>query len=107
LEEPIEFATTWWRAARGGIDAPQPCLGICVWRDVEWVNRTRYLEERARILAERDTERRLRGLVRRVASVTPRAGHWELGWRAIEGQAREALQASQDRAQIQRTAVRR
>jgi hypothetical protein len=106
-DEPIEFATAWWCAGCGGIDAPQPCLGICVWRDVEWVNRTRYLEERARTLAERDAERRLRGLVRRVASVTPRAGQWERSWRAIEAQAREALQACKDGAQIQRTAVRR
>jgi hypothetical protein len=54
-DEPIEFATTWWCAACGGIDAPQPCLGICVWRAVEWVNGAGYLEQRAGALAQRDT----------------------------------------------------
>jgi hypothetical protein len=106
-DEQIEFATTWWCPGCGGIDAPQPCLGICVWREIEWVNRTSYFEVRARVLTDRDTERCLRGLVRRVASVTPRAGQWERGWHAMEAQARESLQASKDGAQIQRTAVRR
>ena len=37
LDEPIAPATTWWCAGCGGIDAPQPCVGICIWRSVEWV----------------------------------------------------------------------
>jgi hypothetical protein len=90
-DEPVEFATTWWCAGCGGIDAPQPCLGICVWRAVEWVNGARYLEQRSGVLAERDTERRLRGLLRRVASVTPRAGEWERGWRALEAEAQRCF----------------
>lgn len=106
-DEPVEFATTWWCAGCGGIDAPQPCLGICVWRSVEWVNSTSYMEQRAGTLAERDTERRLRALVRRAASVTPRAGQWERGWRALEANAQELFQVREDGAQIQRTAVRR
>jgi hypothetical protein len=100
-DEPFEFATTWWCAGCGGIDAPQPCLGICVWRSVEWVNRIRYLEERTGALLERDTEQHLRGLVRRVASVTPRAGQWEPSWRALAAQARETFRASKDGAQIE------
>jgi hypothetical protein len=100
-DEPFEFATTWWCAGCGGIDAPQPCLGICVWRSVEWVNRIRYLEERAGALVERDTEQHLRGLVRRVASVTPRAGQWERGWRALEAQAGETFRARKDGAEVE------
>jgi hypothetical protein len=98
--ERVEFATTWWCAECGGIDAPQPCLGVCVWRPVEWVNRTTYSEETEVALAERDTERRYRKLARRVASVTPRAGQWERGWRALESQARK-IQTCQDLPRIQ------
>jgi len=29
-DETAEAATTWWCARCGGIDAPQPCLGICI-----------------------------------------------------------------------------
>ena len=98
-DEQVEFATTWWCAGCGGIDAPQPCLGICVWRSVEWVNGIRYLEQRAGALVERDTEQSLRGLVRRVAFVTPRAGQWERGWRALEPRAQSMFQAAKDGAQ--------
>jgi hypothetical protein len=58
---------------------------------VEWVNGARYLEQRSGVLAERDTERRLRGLLRRVASVTPRGGELERGWRALEAQAQRCF----------------
>lgn len=90
-DEPPESATTWWCARCGGIDAPQPCLGICIWRRVEWVNATLYQQQLARALAERDTERCLRLLLRRVASVTPHAGQWERGWRALQAQAVQGL----------------
>jgi hypothetical protein len=98
-DEPVEIATTWWCAVCGGIDAPQPCLGICVWRPVEWVNSTRYSEERACALAQLDTERRLRRLLRRIAFVTPRAGQWERCWRLLEAHARATLQTCKDGAQ--------
>lgn len=91
-DEPVEVATTWWCAECGGIDSPQPCLGICVWRVAEWVNRTRYVQERAHALAERDVQRRFRTLLRRLVSVTPRPGRWEPGWLALQAQAQETVQ---------------
>jgi hypothetical protein len=91
-DEPVEFATTWWCAGCGGIDAPQPCLGVCIWRTVEWVNSLTYLKERAGALAERDAEQRLRGLVRRIACLTPRAGQWERGWRALQAQSQAMIE---------------
>jgi hypothetical protein len=105
-DEPLECATVWWCAECGGIDAPQPCLGICVWRRVEWVNVTSYLEQRAAAHAAGDTERRLRVLVGRIAFVTPRAGHWERGWRALEAQAQEVFHAGEDDTQILQTVAR-
>jgi hypothetical protein len=98
-DQPPELATTWWCAGCGGIDAPQPCLGICLWRPLEWVNATLSEPQRAHALAERDAERCLRLVLRRVASVTPRAGQWERGWRALEARARQSLQACDDDAQ--------
>jgi hypothetical protein len=93
LEEPAEPATTWWCAECGGIDAPQPCLGICIWRPVEWVNTSVYELERERVLAKRERQLRLSRLLRRVASITPRDGKWELGWRVLKAEAQEALKA--------------
>jgi hypothetical protein len=92
-DEPAEHVTTWWCAECGGIDAPQPCLGICVWRPLDWVNRTRYEAARSRAAGQRDVERALVRLLRRVACVTPREGQWERNWRALHADAQEALRA--------------
>ena len=88
-DEPAHVATTWWCPRCGGIDAPQPCIGVCVWRPVEWVRAERYAAARTRADTARESERRLRSVLRTVATVTPRAGQWEQSWRALEGQARD------------------
>jgi hypothetical protein len=92
-DEPIAPATTWWCARCGGIDAPQPCIGICIWRSVEWVKAARYEQERAAALSEIGSERRLRRFLSSLASVTPRDGHWECGWGVQAARARETLKA--------------
>jgi hypothetical protein len=93
LEEPAAVATTWWCPECGGIDAPQPCLGICIWRPIDWVDKDVYEQERERALAEDRAERRLRRLLRRIVSVTPRSGQWERSWRALQDEARHTLQS--------------
>lgn len=90
-DEPPDHVTTWWCAECGGIDAPQPCLGICVWGPADWVNRTVYEAERSRAAADRDAERALVHVLRRVASVTPRVDQWERNWLVLHSEAREAL----------------
>jgi hypothetical protein len=91
LAEPAATATTWWCPACGGVDAPQECLGICVWRPVEWVSQAVYDRERERALAEHEIEQRLRELLSRIAWVTPRPGQWERSWRALQEEARREL----------------
>ncbi|MHB1571425.1 MAG: hypothetical protein ACYC0H_19780 [Solirubrobacteraceae bacterium] len=86
--ESSEFATTWWCERCGGLDAPQPCLGICVWRPAEWVQRSVYEHERERALAEHDREQELESLLRLLASVTPRDDGWERSWKALADRAR-------------------
>ena len=91
----VEHATVWWCAACGGIDAPQPCIGICVWRPVEWVSRGDHMRLRERLLGQRQRHRQIRDLLRRIAHVTPREGHWQQGWRLVRGEARELLADAQ------------
>jgi hypothetical protein len=90
-DEDAERATAWWCARCGGIDAPRPCLGICVWRRIDWVNANVYDQQRGLSLATRETELCLHRLVRCVASITPRAGHWQRGWTVLQIEARSAL----------------
>jgi hypothetical protein len=101
LAEASEPATTWWCPQCGGIDAPQECLGICVWRPVEWVGADAYRHQREHALSERAIESRLRALARRVVSVTPREGQWERCWLALQTEARDALDVCDDTARIQ------
>lgn len=89
--EPSEAATAWRCPECGGIDAPQPCLGICLWRPVEWVAAERYESERARVLRAVATADRLRSLTRRLAHVTPRAGAEEQTRRAFQAEAERTL----------------
>jgi hypothetical protein len=98
-DEPAERATTWWCAGCGGIDAPQPCLGICLWRPIDWMNAELYEQERTRAVAEHDVEIRLRRLLRRVSSITPRQGHWELGFRLLQAEAQQSLGCATDATQ--------
>jgi hypothetical protein len=82
--EPVEEAVTWWCSRCGGVDAPQECLGICVWRSVQWVNIDVYDAARVRARVAREQERRLRDVVRRLAYVSPRAGQARRTWHALQ-----------------------
>jgi len=83
LPERASVATTWWCPDCGGLEAPQPCIGICVWRPVEWVAAARYDEARAEAEVAGVQEAALRSLLRRAATVTPRAGRWVASWTAL------------------------
>ena len=91
LSEPPDAATTWWCDRCGGLDAPQDCLGICIWRSIDWVDAAVHEQARERARAEREQERRLRQVLRHTAYVHPRAGGSEATRLALRAQARRAL----------------
>jgi len=88
---PADTVIVWRCRDCGGLDAPQPCLGVCIWRPAAWVDVTRYESARSRAVADREAERSLAGLLGRLAFATPRAGQWERSLRALQVQARHAL----------------
>lgn len=84
-----------WRCPDcGGVDAPQPCIGVCIWRPAQWVEAARYEAERSRALAGQKAEWSLADLLRALAFTTPRPGQWERNWRALQSRARHALTSS-------------
>jgi hypothetical protein len=91
LATASEPAMTWWCPTCGGVDAPQECLGICVWRAIEWVAEQDYALMREQAAAEHAHETALRALVRQFASVTPRTGQWERSWSAFRARAIAAI----------------
>lgn len=86
------MAITWWCARCGGLDAPQPCLGICIWHEIDWVTKDIYEQRRAELQAIHETERRLRRVVLHLAWVTPRTGQWELTWHTLRAAADAAYE---------------
>jgi hypothetical protein len=84
--------TAWQCIGCGRIEGPQPCIGVCQDRKVEFV----YASELDSTLAELARVRReaeaLAVLVRQIAHTTPREGEWEHTYRALQSRARRALE---------------
>ena len=92
--DPLPAAQTVvvWRCRDcGGVDAPQPCIDVCIWRAAQWVDAAAYEAERSRALGDRQAERSLAGLLRTLAFTTPRSGQWERSWRGLQARAQQAL----------------
>jgi hypothetical protein len=89
---PMETIEAWKCVGCGNIEAPQTCIGVCQYRKVQLVDAF----EHERMLADlRDAQQfrqRVRDeLLRRLAYVTPRDGEWERSYRALQNEARRAL----------------
>jgi hypothetical protein len=93
-----EPASTWWCDECGALEARQPCLEVCIWREVDWVRATSYEAERGRTLSELALESRLRTVLSRVAWVTPLEGEWLRCWRVLRADARAALDVPPERS---------
>lgn len=88
---PAETTVVWRCPDCGGLEATQPCIGVCIWRPLEWVEAGAFETERAQALRDIELERSLFEVLSRFASVTPRDGEWERNWRAFQGQVRVVL----------------
>lgn len=92
----VDTVVVWRCPECGGLDAPQPCIGVCVWRPVEWVSAELWGSERARSLVDRRRERSLAGLLGRLAFATPREGEWERTWRTLRTEAQLARRGAEE-----------
>lgn len=88
---PADTVVVWRCRNCGGLDAPQPCIDVCIWRPAVWLDATWHESARSRTAADLEAERSLAGLLGRLAFATPRAGQWERSLRALQLQARHAL----------------
>jgi hypothetical protein len=86
--EPV---VSWWCARCGGIDAPQPCIDVCIHRPAEWVNADVSRAEHEAAVACAAVHERLRGVLRLLAFTAPRDGTEPRHWEALCSQAARAL----------------
>ncbi len=89
-EEAIRL-TAGYCSVCGWIEAPQPCLGVCIFQAVEMVPAAEYDELRRKCEHARRQQKELTAVIGQLAWVTPRAGEWERTHRALESRARKAL----------------
>ena len=69
---------TWRCATCGRIEAPQPCLGVCIKQPAAMVEAGAYAEQRRAAKDAQASLDRSTGLVRLIASTTPRPGQARL-----------------------------
>ena len=94
---PLETVIVWRCPECGGVDAPEPCIGVCIWRPADWVDANVYESERSQAVLDLAVEHALAGLLRRAAFVTPHHGQWERNWLALQSQARLLSQSRRSR----------
>ena len=87
-----ERMTAWQCVGCGRIEGPQPCIGICQDRKVEFVYAADYDEALAELARVRRQADALVALVRQLAATTPRPGKWERTYRAMQARARAILE---------------
>jgi hypothetical protein len=84
--------TAVWRCPDcGGLEETQPCIGVCIWRPVDWVELSAFESERARALKDLELERALFALLTRFTRVRPREGKSKRNWLAFQSQAQLVL----------------
>lgn len=90
-EADVEIVEAWGCPKCGRIDAPQPCLGVCIRRPVLMQDASAYrvLTHEADLAAGCDRE--LSALARLLLHVRPRAGQEERSWAALRAQAQALL----------------
>jgi hypothetical protein len=90
-EPEIEIIEAWGCPVCGRVDAPRPCLGICVRRPGTVADVREYRELAPRAERARAADRALSGLAHILATVTPRPGREELTTARVRSQARDLL----------------
>lgn len=80
----IERVKVWQCIGCGKIDAPQPCVGICQDRKVEFVHAEAYDQLQARTSE-------LESVLRLFATTMPRNGEWQRSYLAMQDRARRLL----------------
>jgi hypothetical protein len=86
-----ERAIVWSCTTCGQVEAPQPCLGICIRRNGDFLRASDHDELAARVEVTRVRARELAALVRQFVWVAPHAGQWDAARRAFQEKAIKLL----------------
>ena len=88
---PADVVTAWACDSCGRIEAPQPCIGVCIRPETAMVPAAEHQAVLDRAAVARSERGRLAPPVRQLAWSTPRAGRFQDAARALQAAARAAL----------------
>jgi hypothetical protein len=86
-----DYIKAWQCIGCGKIDSPQPCIGVCQDRKVEFVYASQYEDALAQVDGLRARSNALERLVRRLAWTKPHENEWERSYRQFQDEARALL----------------
>lgn len=86
-----DYIQAWQCIGCGKIEAPQPCIGVCRDRKILMVAKDEHERLAAELAEARSLVRVAIDMLGRVAHSTPREGQWERSYRALQEQARAAI----------------
>lgn len=89
-----EIVEAWGCLDCGRVDAPRPCLGVCIRRPVAMTDAGEYRAIAGELEALVSAEARLAAVARLLAQVTPRPGHVRQTQVVLAARARTALNRS-------------
>jgi hypothetical protein len=87
----IEVVQAWGCPRCGRVDAPQPCLGVCIFRPRTVADAREYRQLAPRAEQAATTDRALSGIARLISTVRPRPGQDEATLTAVRARTRHAL----------------
>ncbi|MGC9221632.1 MAG: hypothetical protein ACP5H2_09840 [Solirubrobacteraceae bacterium] len=87
IAENATRVSVWRCRVCGGVDAPQECIGVCIWRRFEWVRAGDFEDVHTEATQWRALRLRCTALLRRVAFSKPREGMWERNLDAFSDEA--------------------
>ena len=87
-DDPEQPLAVWSCGCCGRVEAEAACIGVCADERLEVVRGSVHDGVRAELEVVGSRVGKLNGLVRQLAYVTPRAGGWEAGFRALQDRAR-------------------
>ncbi len=82
---------TWWCERCGGLEAPAPCVGVCIRQPAEWATLEAWQEAHTAAADTQEVERQLARAVRAMQLTRPRPGRERQHRRALRTTARRAL----------------
>lgn len=86
-----DYVPAWQCTGCGRIEAPQPCIGVCRDRKVLLVGQDTHAKALDEIRRLRESVAAASSMLLRFAVATPRDGHWESSYRALQSQVRDVL----------------